>query len=1039
MQIITGLPNTSAAAFFIYTHIRQKGGRCLFVCKNEDELEDFSAALKTFCPQNGPVTPVIIGEDKFSLYSALYDMANCQGSVLAATTYANAQIALPGKKDFLSRITTIKIAQTITRADLLSSLETAGYERNDFTEKPAQYAVRGSVVDIFPINSALPCRIYFSGNTISTLSLFDLETQNTKTNLSEVAIIPVKYDDELSLLKNWTKNFDIFLDNPQEENLADFEGEITVISPFAAQNAKDANLRPNISFNGDLNLFNTETGRLKKENYDITFFCLNRGELDRLQDVFNDYPNLKNLPMVINPLRQGFYNPSEKFDFITSGEVLNRNYRSSALVRKFDSTQAKHVRFKELEAGDYIVHQEHGIGRYIGLETLENDNIPVDCLIIEFKRGEKLYVPISDFKKIQKYVGIKGKAPRISSLSGNTWKEVKKRVKEDAQKTAKEILKLEALRQANKAAVLLGDDRLEREFADSFPYEQTEDQTKAIAEILLDITQERAMDRVLIGDVGFGKTEVAMRAALKAALSGRQVLVLVPTTVLAAQHFKTFKSRLSGFPVRVEMLSRFQTKKEQKPIVADIKKGLVDIAVGTHRLLSKDIEFKNLGLCIIDEEHRFGVKQKEKIKAKSLGVHTLMLSATPIPRTLNQSLSSLRDMSVIETPPQGRMPIKTRLMPYSDDIVALAVREEIARGGQVFYLYNRVESMKEKLIRLQQLLPEARVCMAHGQLDERELETTLWDFYNKKYDVLLASTIIESGLDVTNANTLIVENAQDFGLAQLYQLRGRIGRGNTKAYCYLLHPDWLFKKKEQDYSVSSFFGRIKTAEKDTTEDAKKRLSALMEFSELGSGFKLALRDLEIRGGGELLGIRQHGYVNEVGLALYCDLVSAEVKKLKGEVVEKKLFATTNLRIAAYIPPDYLPNDSERLRYYKELMSADKDQKRVLLSKLEDLSGPAPQELKNLVDVLQLSADAGNLNIRHIESGDNYTEFFFIRGFAISADTISALLNKFKSSLKFIPAPNGDGLRIYHRNQNPIEAARFLLEGIAPLISIQKQQ
>jgi len=1031
MRIITGLPNTSAAAFFICNNIKQKGGRHIYVCKDEDALEDFSAAVKTFCPKDAAT--VIMGEDKFSLYGALYDIAEAKGPLIAATTYADAELPLPGKKDFSESVAVIKIAQSVYRNDLLAKLESAGYERNDFTEKPAQYAVRGSVVDIFGINYDMPFRIYFSGNTITTISLFDIETQNTKTNLSEAAIVPVKYEQELSSLKNWTKNFEIYLDNPQEEQIKNFDGEINVLSVLGAQNAFDAGMRGGLNFNANLKLFDQEAGRLKKENYKTTFFCLNRGELDRLQEVFLDYKNLKDMPMAINPLRQGFYSPSQKFAYITSGEVLNRNYRSSVLVRKFDDMQTKRVRFKELEAGDYIVHQEHGIGRYIGMQTLENDGIPVDCLIVEYKRGEKLYVPISDFKKIQKYIGLKGKAPKISSLNGNTWREVKKRVKEDAQKTAKEILKMEALRKANKARQLFGDERLEREFADSFPYEQTDDQTKAISEILLDITQERPMDRVLIGDVGFGKTEVAMRAALQAVLSGTQVLVLVPTTVLAAQHFKTFTERMTGFPVRVEMLSRFQTKKEQKAIVADIKRGLVDIAIGTHRLLSKDIEFKKLGLCVIDEEHRFGVKQKEKIKAKALGVHTLMLSATPIPRTLNQSLSSLRDMSVIETAPQGRMPIKTRLMPYSDEVVALAIREEIGRGGQIFYLYNRVESMREKLVKLQKLVPEARICMAHGQLEERELENTLWDFYNKKYDVLLASTIIESGLDVTNANTLIVENAQDFGLAQLYQLRGRIGRGNTKAYCYLLHPDWLFKKKEEDYSVDSFFGKIRKAEKDTTEDAKKRLNALMEFSELGSGFKLALRDLEIRGGGELLGIRQHGYVNEVGLSLYCDLVSNEVKKLKGEPVERKLFATTNLRIPAYIPPDYLPSDSERLRRYKEFMEADRQEKQKLLASLENISGPAPKEVKNLLEVLQLSADAGKLNIRHVEGGDGYTEFFFIRGFILPSSAITGLLDKFKDAIKFIPAPNGDGFRIYHNNKNPISAADFLLRTISGIL------
>jgi transcription-repair coupling factor (superfamily II helicase) len=842
-EIITGIPNISAAAFWLTQ--KTKSGSLLFVCKTDEELEEFAAAAKTFLPP-AAANIAILGEDKFSLYAGLYEFAAPARSIFAATTYENAKTALAGKKDLLSKVIQIKIAQTLPRADLLARLEDCGYCRVNFTEKQGEYAVRGSVVDIFNINSALPCRIYFSGNTVSTISLFDIETQNTKNNLAETNIIPFKFGQELSSLKHWAKNFEIFLQNPHEEDLQNFEGDITALSPLNAGGAEDAGLRANANFNADLKLFDAEVLRLRKENFKTIFYCLNRGEADRLQEVFGDYEGLKTLPLAIAPLRRGFCNPAEKLAYFTSGEVLNRSYRSSALITKFDDAQARRVRFKELETGDYIVHQEHGIGRYAGMQTLESDGVPVDCLIVEFKRGEKLYVPVSDFRKIQKYIGLKGKAPRISSLSGNSWKEVKKRVREDAQKTAKEILKMEALRKANEAQILPGDERLEREFADSFPYEQTEDQTKAIAEINADIAQPRPMDRVLVGDVGFGKTEVAMRAALKAVLSGAQALLLVPTTVLAAQHYKTFSARMAGFPARIATMSRFQTKKEQRQTADAIKSGLVDIAIGTHRLLSKDITFKNLGLCIIDEEHRFGVKQKEKIKAKAAGVHTLMLSATPIPRTLNQSLSSLRDMSLIETAPQGRMPIKTRVLPYGDDIVAQAAREEISRGGQIFYVYNKVESMPAKLQRLKELLPEARICMAHGQLEDAALEETLWDFYNKKYDMLLASTIIESGLDVTNANTLIIENAQDFGLAQLYQLRGRIGRGETKAFCYLLHPDWLLKKKEEDFAFDSFYGKIKKKEKSSTEEAQKRLSAIMEFSELGNGFRLALRDLEIR-------------------------------------------------------------------------------------------------------------------------------------------------------------------------------------------------
>ncbi|MDR1124237.1 MAG: DEAD/DEAH box helicase [Elusimicrobiota bacterium] len=1035
MSIITGIPNISAAAFWLAQ--KQKSGAILFVCKNDEELEEFAAAAQTFAAREsgGANGAIILGEDKFTLYGGLYALARGGQNIIAAATYETAALELPGKKDFLAGIISVKIAQNLPRADLLTALETAGYRREAFAEKQGDYAVRGSVVDIFPVSSALPARVYFSANTVSTIALFDPETQNTKTNLADIDIIPLEYAERKSSLKHWARGFEVYLWQPPQGNPPDFEGGATVIAAAAAEGAHDCGLRPNAPFNADLKLFDAQARELYKDGWQIIFHCLNRGEAERLQEVFADYESLKKMQAVIAPLRRGFRAPAQKTAYFTSGDALNRSYRSGVLIKRFDSAQARRVRFKELETGDYIVHQEHGIGRYAGMETLDNEGIPVDCLVIEFKRGERLYVPAADFRKIQKYIGLRGRAPRISSLSGNAWKEVKKRVKEDAQKTAKEILKMEAMRQANEAQNLLGDERLEREFADSFPYEQTEDQTKAIAEITADIALQRPMDRVLVGDVGFGKTEVAMRAALRAVLSGAQTLLLVPTTVLAAQHYKTFSARMAGFPARIAMMSRFQTKKEQRQTAADIKNGLVDIAIGTHRLLSKDIEFKNLGLCIIDEEHRFGVKQKEKIKAKAAGVHTLMLSATPIPRTLNQSLSSLRDMSLIETAPQGRMPIKTRVLPYGDDIVALAARDEIARGGQIFYVYNKVESMPAKLQRLKELLPEARICMAHGQLEDAALEETLWDFYNKKYDMLLASTIIESGLDVTNANTLIIENAQDFGLAQLYQLRGRIGRGETKAFCYLLHPDWLLKKKEEDFAFDSFYGKIKKKEKSPVEEAQKRLAAIMEFSELGSGFKLALRDLEIRGGGELLGIRQHGYANEVGLSLYCDLVAAEVKKLKGQYVPRPVQAVVNLRLPAYIPPDYMPSDGERLRYYKEFMAADAAQKRVLLKKLENIAGPAPAELLNLVEIMQLSQDAGPLHIRQIEGGGDFTEFYFTRDFKIPPAAVGAMLERFKNNIKFLQAPNGDGIRIYGRagGQNPIQNAKDMLQIISRII------
>ena len=1010
------IPSCQAAAYYLASLNKKK---FLIAVNDEKELEEFSSAFETFL-ENKILT---INEDKNNLLSALNELLLPKEKQIVCTLYKNLILPVPGKRDFKNSLLSLKNAQIINRSIIINFLNENGYQRTDFTEQKGEYAVRGSVVDIFPINSSLPVRLYFSANQITSIALFDIDTQNTKKNLDEITLLSISQKENLSSLHNWTKDFDYYFWNPKEDFMEDFK-EAEILSPLGKQ---DCSLRLNESFNSNLTLLEKYCTELIKKNFKIIFYTLNSGERQRLEEVFSQYNTLSQLPLVIAPLSRGFVQTEQKKVFITSSEVFNRVYRNTSLIKNFDTSKIR-IRFKDLQTGDYIVHQEHGIGRYGGIKTLTSDNIPLDCLLIEYKHGEKLYVPISDFRKIQKYIGVKGKMPKISSLSSNTWREVKKRVKENAQKIAKEILTLEALRHSNQATILNGDVRLESEFQDSFPYEQTPDQTKAIAEISSDLTKPTPMDRVLIGDVGFGKTEVAMRAALKAVLSQTQVLVLVPTTVLAAQHYQTFCSRFAGFPINIKMMSRFQTKKEQTKIAQDLKKGLIDIVIGTHRLLSKDISFKNLGLCIIDEEHRFGVKQKEKIKTKALGVHSLMLSATPIPRTLNQSLSSLRQMSLIETPPQGRMAVQTILSPQDDGLIAQAINKEIERGGQVFYVYNHVETMPAKLEHLKQILPLVKIAYVHGQMPEKQLEETLWNFYNKKYDVLLASTIIESGLDITNANTLIIEDAQDFGLAQLYQLRGRIGRSDNKAYCYLLHPKGLLaKKEEQDYALDAFFGKITKKKKDPNSEARKRLEAIMEFTQLGSGFKLALRDLEIRGAGELLGVKQSGYAGEVGLSMFCDLVANEVKRLKGEPVERKFYATTNLQIPAYISPDYLPNDDERLKYYKEFLEATYEEKQTLLKKLEDICGPAPKELKNLLEVMQISAIAGKMNIRHIEGAKDYIEFFFIRNYKMLPENITKLLELFKGQIKFLSSPAGDGLRIYQKNTDILNNTKQTLD------------
>lgn len=1007
----SGLPNNAAKAYFVCQRFTRCGQNAVFV--SHDAPESFDAAAEAF--SEGKAAVIHLAEQFSARMGALYQLLLARTFILSAN-YDTVTQPLPDPAEFKRRLFTVRRADNLRRADLLDALEHNGYTREEYAEYPGQYAVRGSVVDVFCVNRELPFRLYFAGNRVDMISAFDPDTQNLKERVESVVIIPLRFEETPASLADYAPRAAYIFDEPGADTDLSAWPNATAVTLLPGRHSENMDLKANLTFNANMDLLDREAARLAGQHIRVSVCCLNRGELDRLSELMSDYPHLKNLPMQISPLTQGFYSVQDKFALITSCEILSRQYHASSVIKNFETEGAKRVRFKELQPGDYVVHQTHGIGKYLGLEILDKEENPTDCLIIEYRRKSKLYVPMYDFKKVQKYIGAGGKAPALSALGGITWKEVKKRVKEDAQKTAKEILKQEALRRATPAPEVPGDPHIEQEFADSFPYALTPGQEQAIQDVLHDLTLPKPMDRVLVGDVGFGKTEVAMRAALRTALSGKQVMMLAPTTILTAQHYKTFSKRLAGFPVNVQMLCRFQTPKEQKEVTAQIKTGVCDIVIGTHRLMSKDISFKDLGLVIIDEEHRFGVKQKEKIKAKSAGVHTLMLSATPIPRTLNQSLSSLRDISLIDTPPRGRTPIKTVVTAWNNELAAAAITQELARGGQVYYVYNSVQSMESRRLFLKKLVPEAKICMAHGQMDEDQLEQTLWDFNNGKYDILLASTIIESGIDITNANTLIVENAHNFGLAQLYQLRGRIGRGSVKAYCYLFHPDWLFKtpapQEEDTFAQLAAMAWKPKQEKDPTEEAKKRLAALMEFGELGSGFKLALRDMEIRGAGELLGVKQHGYVNEVGLSLYCDLVAGEVKKLKGLPVQKTLRATVNLPVPAYIPPDYLPDDAERLKYYKELMDANEAKTALLLTKLQNLSGPAPQELLNLTRLFRLSARAGALQIYHLDYAQNKLELLFTDQFKMPPAMPGELFNRFgMQRLEFVKSKNGDGLRI----------------------------
>jgi len=1007
-----GLPNCAAKAYFACQRFLNQNKSAVFV--TAQDTADFNNAAVEFAPRGATV--ISFPETDAGQIYALHRLLNLASPpCLVSTFYEMLLKPLPAPNVLSDKTFSLKRTDTIRRSELVDKLLAGGYTREDYAESAGQFAVRGSVVDIFCLDNENPVRLYFSGNRIDAISRFDLDTQNTKESIDEALILPLIFEEKTGTLADYLSGYTYIFDEPEKMNDFSAYPSAVITTLLPSEKGVNCNLKANLTFNANMELLAKEIASLQEQNMTVTVSCLNRGELDRITELLGDNKISPSVQFTVSPLTQGFINPEEHFALITSNEILSRHYHTDRILRNFDVEHAKRVRFKELQTGDYVVHQEYGIGRYLGLEIMNKSEKPTDCLIIEYRRGSRLYVPMFDFKKVQKYISAGGKRPALSVMGGVSWKEAKKRVKEDAQKTAKEILRLEALRQATPAPEITGDERFEKEFADSFPYVLTPGQEQAIKETLHDLDLPKPMDRILVGDVGFGKTEVAMRAALKVVLSGKQVMMVVPTTILADQHYKTFSKRLAGFPVGIRMLCRFQTPKEQKQVIEELKSGLCDIIIGTHRLLSKDVAFKQLGLVIIDEEHRFGVKQKEKIRARASSVHSLMLSATPIPRTLNQSLASLRDISLIDTAPRGRTPIKTVVTAWNKDLVAAAINQELARNGQVYYVYNSVQSMESRVLLLKQLVPQARICMAHGQMDEKQLEQTLWDFNGGKYDILVASTIIESGIDITNANTLIVENAQNFGLAQLYQLRGRIGRGDLKAYCYLFHPDWLFQKtpqEENNYTDLAAVYLSHKTEKDPTEEARERLAALMEFSDLGSGFRLALRDMEIRGAGELLGVKQHGYVNEVGLTLYCDLVAAEVKKLKGQTPLRTLQAKVNLPLPAYIAPDYLPDDAERLKYYKALMSADEEKTKQLLAKLADLCGPVPQEILNLTELMALSRRAGKLEIYNIDWLQDRLELLFTHRFKLPENGLCLLINRFGADhLEFIKSKNGDGIRI----------------------------
>ncbi len=783
------------------------------------------------------------------------------------------------------------------------------------------------------------------------------------------------------------------------------------------------------SYQSSFEMLIKDLQRWKREKYRVILLSGSRTRASRLAGDLREYelsafcPDDENhavqpgeILVTYGILHRGFEYPQIKFVVITEGDMFGAEKKKKR--RRKTSYEGKKIQsFAELSIGDYVVHEDHGLGVYRGIEKIERDKIIKDYLKIEYADGGNLYLPATRLDGIQKYAGAQAKAPKLNKLGGDQWNRTKTKVKTAVKEIAKDLVKLYAARQ-EMGGFQYGEDTVwQREFEELFPYDETEDQLTAIEDIKRDMESRKIMDRLICGDVGYGKTEIALRAAFKAIQESKQVVYLVPTTILAQQHYNTFQQRMKDFPVRVDLMSRFRTPTEMKKTIEDLKKGWVDVVIGTHRVLSKDVQFKDLGLLIIDEEQRFGVAHKEKIKKLKENVDVLTLTATPIPRTLHMSLVGIRDMSVLEEPPVDRQPIQTYVMEFNDEMVREAINREMARGGQVYYVYNRVKDIEDVALHVQELVPNASVVYAHGQMREHQLEKIMFDFIRGDIDVLVSTTIIETGLDIPNANTMIIHDADRMGLSQLYQLRGRVGRSNRTSYAFLMYKrDKLLK-----------------------EEAEKRLQAIREFTELGSGIKIAMRDLEIRGAGNVLGAEQHGHMEAVGYDLYCKLLNQAVQTLKGNREEEEDFATVvECDIDAYIPANYIKNEYQKLDIYKRISSIENDEEYMdMQDELLDRFGDMPRPVDNLLVIAALKAVAHKAYVTEVKINKQEIRLFMYQKARLDTAGIPELIAKHHDSLKFQIGDIPYFQYIDRRNKNKdchpmIEKAKEILEELAVL-------
>ena len=954
--------------------------------------------------------------------------------------------SIDGCMDFLESLEKIKEQlihyesdSTVDTEQLKNQLVALGYERVGQVEMPGQFSVRGGIVDIYCLTEENPWRIELWGDEIDSIRSFDPESQRSLENLEELTIYPavehIGDKDMVSFLDYFPEERTIiFLDEPnrltekggaveeeyrQSRMHREEKGSRNLPENWLCsfeQLQKELNKRNCISvcalepkqagwkvrekfylevksisaYNNSFELLVKDLHQYKKQGYRIALLSGSRTRAERLAKDLQeeglaafygqDYDREicpGEIMVVYGHAKKGFEYPLIKFAVMTESDIFGQEQKKK---KKKNYSGSRIQDFAELSIGDFIVHEKHGLGIYRGIEKVEVDRIVKDYIKIEYRGGSNLYIPATQLDCLQKYSGADAaKAPKLNKLGTQEWNKTKSKVRGAVKNIAKELVELYAVRQEKEGYVCGPDTVWQREFEEMFPYEETEDQLSAIEDAKRDMESTRIMDRLICGDVGYGKTEVALRAAFKEVQESRQVAYLAPTTILAQQIYNTFVQRMKEFPVRVELLCRFRTLAQQKKAIEDLKKGQVDVIIGTHRILSKDVQFKNLGLLIVDEEQRFGVTHKEKIKQLKKDVDVLTLTATPIPRTLHMSLIGIRDMSVLEEPPMDRMPIQTYVMEYDEETVREAINRELRRGGQVYYVYNRVTDIADVALRIAKLVPDARVDFAHGQMSERELENVMYSFVNGDIDVLVSTTIIETGLDISNVNTMIIHDSDRYGLSQLYQLRGRIGRSNRTAYAFLMYRKNVMLK----------------------ETAEKRLAAIREYTDLGSGFKIAMRDLELRGAGNLLGAQQHGHMNAVGYDLYCKMLNEAVKEAKGIHTMEDFETSVDLNVDAYIPDSYISNEFQKLDIYKRIAGIETQQDYDdMLEELLDRFGEPGKAVLNLLAIAKLKAIAHQGYVTEIKQTGKTVRFTLYEKARLNTEGFPALMQKYRRGLQF---------------------------------------